>query len=107
MRPAESVAPVGAALTALGTLVCCLPYGFAAATAMASVSAVVATHRAWFLAVSLALLALGIVQTVRARRACRTGGITSVIVLAASALIVITVILFPQLLAGVLANWLP
>jgi hypothetical protein len=69
MKATEALAPLGAAATALATLLCCLPFGFAAATVMATVSAVVAERRAWFFGASLALLALGVVQVTRGRRA--------------------------------------
>ena len=107
MRATETLAPVGAAVTALATLLCCLPFGFAAATVMASLSTVVATRRPWFVGASIAMLALGGVQVMRARRACTTPRTGSLIVLGLSAAVVVLVILFPQVVAALMADWLP
>lgn len=106
MRATETLAPIGAAVTALATLLCCLPFGFAAATAMATLSTVVAERRPWFLGASVALLALGVVQVARARRACKPRRSGSLVVLGLSAAVVILVILFPQIVAGLMADWL-
>ena len=107
MKSTETLAPLGAAVTALGTLLCCLPFGFAAASAMAAVSTVVAERRSWFLGVSVALLVLGVVQATRARRICSTRHPGHLIVLGLSSVIVILVIFFPQIVAGLMADWLP
>jgi hypothetical protein len=100
LRVTETLPSLGAAATALATLLCCLPFGFAAATAMATLSTVVAERRPWFLGASLALLVLGVVQVTRARRECSTRRSGSIIVLGLSAAIVILVIVFPQVVAG-------
>jgi hypothetical protein len=107
MKPTETLAPLGAAATALATLLCCLPFGFAAATAMAAVSTVVAERRLWFLGTSVALLVLGVVQVTRVRRACNSRRSGPLIVLGLSTAIVILVIFFPQVVAGLMADWLP
>lgn len=107
MRATETVAPMGAAATAVATLLCCLPFGFAAATAMATLSTVVAERRQWFIGGSIALLMVGVVQVVRARRACSPRRSGSLVVLGLSAAIVIMVIFFPQVVAGLMADWLP
>jgi cytochrome bd-type quinol oxidase subunit 2 len=107
MNHGEKIAPVAAATTALATLVCCLPVGIAAAAATASLAAVVSTYRVWFLVASGGLLALGIVQLARAQRQCATRKRGSVAILAVSATIVLLVALFPQVLAAVIAEWLP
>ena len=107
MRHTEKVTPVAAALMALTTLACCLPLGFAAAAATASLAGVVASYRSWFLAMSVALLALGCVQLVIARRRCRARGSASIAVLVGSAVVVLLVVFFPQVVAGLLADWMP
>lgn len=107
MKHAEKAAPIAAAASALATLVCCFPVGIAAAVATTSIGAVVSGHRGWFLAGSAVLLVIGIVQTTRLRRACATRSRGSMIVLAVSGTIVVLVTLFPQLLAGLIADWMP
>jgi hypothetical protein len=106
MKHAEKVAPVAAALTSLATLVCCLPVGFAAAAATASLSTVVATYQRWFLGASVVLLVGGMVQLQRVQRTCARRPYSSIIVFGVSAVIVLLVILFPQVVAGIVADWL-
>lgn len=107
MKHTETITPVAAALTALATLACCLPMGFAAAAATASLGAVVASYSLWFLGASVVLLAVGAVQLKQARRTCSTGGNASIVILAVSAAVVALVIFFPQVIAGLLADWMP
>ena len=103
----EKIAPVAAATTALATLACCLPVGIAAAAASASLATVVSSYRGWFLLASAGLLALGVVQLTRAQRQCSTRKSGSLAILALSTAIVVLVALFPQVLAALIAEWLP
>ena len=107
MKHAEKIAPVAAALSALATLACCLPIAFAAGTATAGLAVVAGSYRWWFFAASAALLVVGGVQLVRVRRACRTRGSGSMVILGMSAVVVILVIAFPQVIAGLIADWMP
>ena len=107
MKHREKIAPVAAALSALTTVICCLPIGLAAAAATASLGAVVSAYRLWFLAVSAVLLIVGVVQVAGAGRACSTRSHAATAIVAASAVVVVLVIFFPQLVAGLLADWLP
>lgn len=107
MKHVEKVTPVAAALTSLATLVCCLPMGFAAAAVTASLSVVVATYQHWFLGVSVVLLIVGTVQLQRVQRTCATRPYGAIIVFALSAVIVLLVVLFPQVVAGIVADWMP
>jgi hypothetical protein len=107
MKHVEKAAPLAAAASALATLACCFPVGIAAAAATTSLGVVVSAHRGWFLGASAALLALGIVQAVRVRRACATRNRASQLILGASATIVLLVIFFPQIVAAIVADWLP
>jgi hypothetical protein len=107
MKHAEKAAPVAAALTSLATLVCCLPMGLAAAAATASVSMVVATYQRWLLGASVVLLMVGLVQLQRVQRTCATRPYGSIAVFGVSAIIVAVVVLFPQVVAGIVADWMP
>jgi uncharacterized oligopeptide transporter (OPT) family protein len=105
MKNREQLTPVAAAVTALSTLLCCVPTSFAAAIATTSVGVFVAQHQGWFLAASVVLIAIGVIQLRRAA-VCSTGTKRwSAIVLAVSAGIVVAVIFFPQVLAGLMADW--
>ena len=107
MDHSEKIAPVAAAATAVATLACCLPVGIAAAAATASLATVVAEYRGWFLFASAVLLGIGVVQLNRAQRRCSTRKRGSVALLAISGTIVVMVALFPQVIAAVVAAWLP
>jgi len=105
MKNTEHVTPVAAAVTALSTLLCCVPTSFAAAIATTSAGVFVAQHQGWFLAASVVLIAIGVIQLRRAT-VCSTGRKRwSAIVLAVSAGIVVAVVFFPQVLAGLMADW--
>ena len=107
MKHTEKIAPIAAALSALATLTCCLPIAFVAGTASASLAMVVGSYRWSFLGASVALLAVGAMQLAQARRACRPRGSASLGILGVSATIVLVVVLFPQMIAGLLADWMP
>ena len=107
MPSSEKVTPVAAAVTALSTILCCLPGSFAAAAATTSVGLFVIDYQPWFLGASVGLLVIGGLQLRRARRACSTSSRTSAVVLCVSAAIVVMSVLFPQLLAGFLADVMP
>lgn len=107
MNHGEKIAPVAAATTALATLVCCLPMGIAAAAATASLATVVSAYRLWFLMASAGLLVLGVIQLTRAQRQCATRKRGSLAVFTVSATIVVLVALFPQVIAALIAAWLP
>ena len=55
MKNSEQLTPAAAAITALSTLLCCIPVSFAAAVATTSVGLFVASHQGWFLAASVGL----------------------------------------------------
>ena len=107
MKHGEKVAPVMAAVTSLATIACCLPVGFAAAAVTASVGMAVAAYQPWFLGASVVLLLVGGVQVRQTQRACGRRAYSSLIVFGISAVIVVLVVLFPEVIAGLLADWLP
>ena len=107
MRHSEKITPVAAAVSALSTLACCLPSGIAAAAGAAGLGVVVEPFRPWLVALSVALLVVGFVQLYQSNQACRQRGPVSVALFLISAIVVLTVFLFPQIGASVLANVLP
>jgi hypothetical protein len=107
MKHVEKVAPVTAAVASLATIACCLPMGFAAAALTASLSMAVAAYQPRFLGASVVLLVVGGVQLRQAQRACGARAYSSLIVFGISAVIVLGVVLFPDVIAGLLADWLP
>jgi hypothetical protein len=107
MKHGEKVAPVMAVVTSLAAIACCLPVGFAAAAVTASLSMAVAAYQPWFLGASVLLLLVGAVQLRQTQRACGTRSYSSIAVFGISAVIVGLVVLFPDVVAGLIADWLP
>lgn len=107
MRFSEGVAPITAAISALSTLACCLPIGVATALGSAGVAAALAPFQGWLLGLSAVLIGAGSLQVWRTGRTCHRRSPASLIILAVSATIVATVWLFPEVIAGLLADWLP
>lgn len=107
MKHSERITPIAASMSAIATLLCCLPIGFAAAAATASAAVVVASLRPWLLGLAVVLLAVGFVQMYRRGNACARRSCTSVVILWVSAAVVLLVTLFPQIVASAIADWLP
>ena len=106
MKHAERFTPIAAVTSALATLLCCLPIAFATAAATASVAALVGQLRPWLLGASVVLVAGGFVQVYR-NQSCERRSSATLAILWISAAIVIVVIVFPQAIAGVVADLLP
>jgi hypothetical protein len=95
---------VGAILSSLASLSCCLPLGFAAALGTGAASAFLTTLRPWLLGLSVVLLGLGFWQQRRATQCAVKGKVVGKILLWAAVIVVLGMILFPQQIAGFLAD---
>ena len=104
MRVAEGATPVAAVIAALSTLACCLPFGFLGAVGLAGLSIWAQTFRGWFLAIAVVLLVVGFVQLYRNRHQCKKRSRASVIVFWVAAAMVLLIILFPQIIASLIAG---
>lgn len=100
------MAPAGAAFGAISTLLCCLPLSFAGALGAAGLSAAAMEYRSWLLGASVVLLAVGFVQVYRRPATCVRRSRLSVTLLWLSAICVAVIVLKPQLVATLLADWL-
>jgi uncharacterized membrane protein YidH (DUF202 family) len=107
MKHSEKITPVAAAVSALSTIACCLPSGIATAAGAAGLGLVVEPLRPWLVGLSIALLVLGFVQLYRSNRSCRRRSPASIAVFSISALVVVGILLFPQITAGLLASVFP
>jgi len=107
MKHSEKITPVAAAVSAVSTIACCLPSGIAAAAGAAGLGVVVEPLRPWLLGLSSALLVLGFVQRYRSNRSCRRRSPASIAVFLISAIVVVGILLFPQISAGLLATVIP
>jgi hypothetical protein len=95
---------VGAILTSLLTLGCCLPLSFLGAAGVAGTSVFLAGARPWLLGLSITFLGLGFFQAYRGMR-CRTRqSKTAMVCLGLATVVVVLLLLFPQVIASVLAD---
>lgn len=97
-------ASLGAILSSLATMVCCLPLAFAAALGAAGASAFLLKSRPWFRVLSIVLLGIGFWQQRRAQQCPVRGRIVGQVLLWAAAVVVVGMILFPQQIAGFIAD---
>jgi hypothetical protein len=97
---------VPAALAALAAMACCIPLGLAGAVGVLALGEMFTTLQPWFLGLAAVLLAIGAVQCFRGQRICRRrASAFSLVVLGLSAMVVVGVIVFPQFVAGWIADY--
>ena len=97
-------ASVAAILSSIATISCCLPLGFAAALGVGAASAIFTTLRPWLLGISVVLIGFGFWQQRRATRCSVKGRKVGQILLWSAVVVVVAMILFPQQIAGFLAD---
>ena len=95
-----------AILSSVAMISCCLPLGFAVALGAGAASAFFTTLRPWFLALSVALIALGFWQQHRAKQCAVRGRRLGSVLLWAAVAVVLSMILFPQEIAALIADHL-
>ena len=96
---------VPAALAALAAMACCIPLGLAGAVGVLALGEMFTTLQPWFLGAAGVLLGMGAVQCFRGRRSCRRrASAFSLLVLGLSASVVVGVLVFPQYVAGWIAD---
>jgi hypothetical protein len=97
-------ASLGAILTSLLTLGCCLPLPFLGAAGIAGAAVFFAKARPWLLGISVVLIGAGFFQVYRGTRCRMRQSKTAIACLGLAALIVVLVLLFPQIIASALAD---
>jgi hypothetical protein len=95
---------VGAILTSLLTLGCCLPLPFLGAAGLAGASVFLGGARPWLLGLSVILLGAGFYQVYRGMRCRARQSKTAIVLLSLATLVVVLLLLFPQVIASVLAD---
>lgn len=103
MKVSEKSAPAAAIVAALSTLTCCVPLGFLGAVGLASISVWAQRYKLWLLIASIVFLCLGAAQ-LYFRKSCKTRNSTTVVLFWIAAVVVVLVILFPQLIASLVAG---
>ncbi|MGH9444302.1 MAG: hypothetical protein ACRD3O_00945 [Terriglobia bacterium] len=99
-----ALASVGAILSSLAVISCCLPLGFAAALGAGAASDFFTTLRPWFLGLSVALIGFGFWQQHRAKQCAIRGRLLGKCLLWAAVVVVLALILFPQQIAGLIVG---
>lgn len=97
-------ASLAAIISSLATMACCVPLGFAAAISAAGASAFLLRFRPWFLVLSIALIGVGFWQQRRAKQCAVKGRLIGQFLLWTAVAVVLSMILFPQQIAGFLAD---
>jgi O-antigen ligase len=97
-------ASVGAILSSIATIGCCLPLGFAAALGAGVTSAFFTALRPWLLGVSVALLGLGFWQRNRAKKCSIRGRMAGNVLLWAAVVVVVGMTVFTQEIAAFIAD---
>ena len=105
MKRGSVAAPLAAIVSSLAAASCCLPLGyFLAAAGLFGGAGVLGAGRPYLIVLSLVALATGFIR-VYARSNCRVERSTSaVVVLWTAAVLVLSMFLFPQEIAGFLAD---
>ena len=104
MIRAERFASVSAMLSAIGALACCLPLGIPAALGLIGLNTVMPTLQPWLLGISVVLLGVGFLTLFKRGRACQRRSRFSLVLLITATAIVFAVVVFPQVLADLLAR---
>ena len=107
MKHTERFAPAAAVASALATMACCLPLGFAGAAGAFGLGVALAAWRPWLIGLSVLLLGLGAWQWARSGRTCRRRSRLSIVLLSVSGAVVLAVMFFPQKVADLMADYLP
>ena len=104
MRVVEKGAPAAAILAALSTLACCLPpLGFLGALGFASLSVWARPLRPWLIGASVMFLCVGFAQ-LYFRKSCAKRSAANLVLFWIAFAVVILVLLFPQVIASVIAG---
>ena len=99
-------ASLGAIVSSIATISCCLPIGFAAAAGAGAASAIFTTLRPWLLGLSVALIGFGFWQQHRAKQCGLRGRWVATVLLWTAVVMVLGMILFPQEIAALIADHL-
>ena len=95
---------LGAILTSLLALGCCLPLPFLGAAGLAGGSVFLAGARPWLLGLSIVLLGVGFFQVYRGLRCRARQSRIAILLLGVAAVVVVLLILYPQVIASAIAD---
>ena len=95
---------MAAVIAVLSTLSCCLPITFLGVLGLAGASVWLQSLRPWLLVSAAILLGIGFIQLYVRRNQCQKRSTLSIALFWGAAVIVLLVILFPQLIANLIAG---
>jgi hypothetical protein len=104
MRMAERITPVAAVTAALSTLACCFPFAFLGALGLAGASVPLQSARPWLLLIAAVLLGVGFIELYVRRNQCQKRSRLSIALFWIATAVVLLVVLFPQVIASLLAG---
>jgi hypothetical protein len=97
-------ASLGAMVSSLLTLGCCLPLPFLGAAGLAGASVFLSAARPWLLGLSVLLLGVGFFQVYRGMKCRARQSRIAFVLLGLAAVVIVFLLFFPQVLAGLLAD---
>jgi hypothetical protein len=97
-------ASLGAMVSSLLTLGCCLPLPFLGAAGLAGASVFLSAARPWLLGLSVVLLGVGFFQVYRGMKCRARQSRVALVLLGLAAVLIVFLLFFPQVLAGLLAD---
>jgi hypothetical protein len=97
-------ASLGAMVSSLLALGCCLPLPFLGAAGLAGASVFLNAARPWLLGLSVILLGVGCFQVYRGMKCRARQSRTVLVLLGLAAVLVVFLLFFPQVLAGLLTD---
>ena len=104
MKHTDKVMSTAAAFAALSSLACCLPPAIMAAAGIAGLGVVIAPLAPWMLGLSVVFLTIGLAQLYRSGKTCPTRSRMGLVIFSVAAAVVLGITLFPQFVAGLLAD---
>ena len=95
---------LGAIISSLLTLGCCLPLPFLGAAGIAGASVFFAASRPWLLGLSIVLVIAGFLQLYRGMHCRVRQSRTAIVLLGLATFVLVLLLLFPQVIASVIAD---
>ena len=99
-----TAASLGAMVSSLLTLGCCLPLPFLGAAGLAGASVFLSAARPWLQGLSVILLGVGFFQVYRGMKCRARQSRIALVILGLAAVLAVFLLFFPQVLAGLLAD---
>ena len=104
MKLLEKGLSTAAVIAALSTLACCVPLGFLGALGLAGLSVWAQPLRPWLLGAAGAFLVVGFIQLHVRKSTCARRSTASLVIFWTAIVIVLLIVLFPQIVASVIAR---